>query len=116
MHGFPVIRIHPRGYDIIVYSPEFDLSVIGYLGWTRKALLILWIVLHYKLFPIARTCLENKRHYPSGYLSLAEQFEALPRTPYQYTVHKSQLTASDKSYERDDEDIASSHTELPVNL
>jgi len=61
MHGFPVIRIHLKGYDIIVYSPEFDLLLISYLGWTRKALLILWIVLHYILFPITCTCLDPCR-------------------------------------------------------
>ena len=49
MHVFPVIRIHPKGCDIIVYSPEFDLLLISYLGWTRKAFLTLWIVEHYKI-------------------------------------------------------------------
>ena len=49
MHGFPVICIHPKGWDIIVYSPEFDLLLISYLGWTRKAFLTLWIVEHYKI-------------------------------------------------------------------
>ena len=60
IHGFPIIRIHPGGFDIM-YNTEFDLLLISYLGWTKEVLLILWIVEHYKLFPITHTCMQNKK-------------------------------------------------------
>lgn len=37
VHCFPTIRISPRGFDIILYNPEFDLLLICCLGWTRIA-------------------------------------------------------------------------------
>ena len=29
VHGFPTIRIHPRGFEIILYNPQFDLLLIS---------------------------------------------------------------------------------------
>ena len=60
VHCFPTIRISPRGFDIILYNPEFDLLLICCLGWTRKALLILWIVEHYHLFPVTQAFLNSE--------------------------------------------------------
>ena len=64
VHCFPTIRISPRGFDIILYNPEFDLLLICCLGWTRKALLILWIVEHYHLFPVTQAFLKENRMHP----------------------------------------------------
>ena len=79
IHGFPIIRIHPGSFDIIKYNTEFDLLLISYLGWTKEVLSILWIVEHYKLFPITHTCMQNKKQYPSGYLSLAKTVRIAPK-------------------------------------
>ena len=105
VHCFPTIRISPRGFDIILYNPEFDLLLICCLGWTRKALLILWIVEHYHLFPVTQAFLKENRMHPSGYLKLATAFNKLPKTPYGYGVHKTQLSASSEECLRDNRDV-----------
>lgn len=105
VHCFPTIRISPRGFDIILYNPEFDLLLICCLGWTRKALLILWIVEHYHLFPVTQAFLKENRMHPSGYLKLATAFNKLPKTPYGYGVHKTQLSASNEECSRDNRDV-----------
>ena len=105
VHGFPIIRIHPGGLDIIVYNPEFDLLLISYLGWTRNALLILWIVEHYKIFPIKRENMQDHQQYSCGYHSFAKQFQSLPKGPYQYVVHKAHFRTSNEPYFRDTVDI-----------
>ena len=101
LHGFPTIRIHPAGFDIIVYNFDFDVLLTSYLGWSRKALLILWIVERYKIFPITHTCMQDLQKCPSGYLSLAKQFKSLPKASYQYGVSKELLTPYNESYFRD---------------
>ena len=45
MDGFPVLRTHLKGFDIIFYFPDFDLLLVSYLAWTggsRHA--SLWLV------------------------------------------------------------------------
>ena len=60
-NGFPIIHIHPGGFDIIVYNPEFELLLTKYCCWTNKSLITLWFVLHYKLFPVKH--LQEVRKY-----------------------------------------------------
>ena len=84
-------------HNVIVYNPEFDLLLISYLGWTRKALLILWIVEHYKIFPIKRESMQDHQQYSCCYHSFAKQFQSLPKGPYQYVVHKAHFRTSNES-------------------
>ena len=44
LEGFLVLRTHLRGFDIILYCPDFDLLLVSYFAWTTKALLILWTI------------------------------------------------------------------------
>ena len=91
IHGSPTIRIHPAGFDLVVYNPEFDVLLISYFGWTRKSFLILWIVLHYKIFPVTHTCMRDLQECSSGYVSFIKQCNKLPKATYQYGTSKELL-------------------------
>ena len=101
IHGSPTIRIHPAGFDIVVYNPEFDVLLMSHFGWTRKALLILWIVVHYNIFPITHACMKDLQKYPCGYHCFAEQFASLPKASYQYGVSMELPEPCHESYFRD---------------
>lgn len=116
VHGFPIIRIHPGGLDIIVYNPEFDLLLISYLGWTRKVALILWIVEHYKIFPIKLETMQDHKQFSRGYVSFAKQFESLPKGPYRYGVHKGHFRSCNETYFRDTEDITVQKLKKKTNV
>ena len=106
IHGSPTIRIHPAGFDLVVYNPEFDVLLISYFGWTRKSFLILWIVLHYKIFPVTHTCMRDLQECSSGYVSFIKQCNKLPKATYQYGTSKELLAPYKESYFRDNFDFS----------
>ena len=85
-----MVQLHPGGFDIIIYNCLLDLLLLKGFCWKAKSIGVLWIVLHYGIFPI-QDFNEEWKQYPCGYRTLVQMHGVLPEKQAWFGVNKADL-------------------------
>ena len=72
----PTIQVSPANFVVILYNPETDDLVCRNYAWGKATLIMLWVVLHYRLFSASIAS-----NFPSNFKSLVH------REPFKHSLY-----------------------------
>ena len=74
---FPTVQVSSRGFEIFLYNSDTDVLLMNTYSWTRKTIVFLWAVLHYRLL-LSKTTLSSE-NLNCGYRKISDEFGGLTR-------------------------------------
>ena len=71
-YPIPMLRVDPAGVVVLVYDYRSDLLMISqYIRWNDFAFIVVWLVLHYSLFPPNAQWAKEMKDYCCGYSAMS---------------------------------------------